>query len=240
MSNAIRCVAAALACAFLAACAGPRTSTSGGRVGKPPEGPQAMTKVRVGYCGLARPIVAAFRRSSLEKYWRAMEDEIEEPLRKVIESDHLARDALASLEHDVLKQHDWTLTRFTVRLLRELQAEDLPSARTLLRNEAYVKHALSDAMWDGLNGWRVVQYVRPEVLEILEWLDDVSAARAEVEGEREDEQGSASGSSLMAEAQRVTDRLFEAARQLEPYSVGSPCQPPVDPVALAYRGSGAR
>ena len=224
----VRFAAAALVCVLLVACAGARTS--GER-----QWPWATSKVRVIHCAMAKPIVEAYRRSAFERYWRALEGEIEEPLRKVIEPGYLASSALASLEYDMLSRYDWSLTRYLVRLLRELEAEDLPSARALLGNEAYAEHVLDDAMWDGTNGWRVVRLVRAQTLEILRWLDDVRTGRAG-EDDLESEETPMAMPALVAEAQRVTDRLFEAAAQPEPYSVGANCEPPDDPALLPTGG----
>jgi hypothetical protein len=54
-----------------------------------------------------------------------------------------------------LSRHDWSLTRYLVRLLRELEAPDLRAAQNLLQMDAYAQHTLRDAAWDTANGWDV-------------------------------------------------------------------------------------
>ncbi len=174
-------------------------------------------------CGLAAPIVAAVRRSRLDRRWRELEKELEQPLRQVIAAGPLTQEALNSLEQRVLKRHRWTLTRYTVRLLRELDAPDLASARERLMNEAYAEEALSDAQWDGYSSWGIVDLVRGETLEIFRWLEDLRTRRVQPEtGPSGEPPG---GASLAAQANDVTQRLLEAVQEMEPYMVGSDCRP---------------
>jgi hypothetical protein len=217
-SPATRVIASTVACLLAAACAGQRTS------GKPPGGPPVVGGARVASCALSQPIVDAFRRSPLERYWREIEKDVEEPLRSILATRHSPHQALESLDKKILQRHDWTLTRYLVRLVRELEAQDLNSARTLLQMDAYAQHALSDAMWDGSNGWNVVSGVRSETIEVLSWLEDVRNSRTPIA-----HQHNTSGVPWAKQAQEVTDRLLEAAAEREPYFVGSNCKEPEDP-----------
>jgi hypothetical protein len=217
-SAAARLVATATACVLVAACTWLRTS------GQSQEGPPATGGARVIPCVLSEPIVGAFRRSPLERHWRELEKDVEQPLRRILSAQHTPHRALESLDKKILQRHDWTLTRYLVRLLRELKATDLNAARTLLQTEAYAQHALSKAMWDGSNGWDVVDGVRSETLEVLAWIEDVRTSRTPVANQHD-----TSGVPLSKEAQAVTERLFKAAAEREPYFVGSNCKEPEDP-----------
>lgn len=167
-----------------------------------PQGPTAGARVIP--CALASPVTSLMRRSALERRWEQIEKELEQPLRALLAGELMSQEALASLDQRVLGLHRWTLTRYLVRVLRELEAADLVTADRLLRLDAYAEHALRDAMWDGKNGWDVVSTVRAETLQILATLERESQARSRVE------------------------RLLEAAAEPEPYFVGSNCEQPRD------------
>lgn len=185
------------------------------------ESQPASVGVRVIPCPLAQPVTEAMRRSSLEKHWRELERRLEKPLRTILTAESVSRDALASLDVRALERNKWTLTRYLVRLLRELQATDLAGAHDLLALEAYAEHSLRDAMWDGANGWDVVERVRSETLEILAALEK---ARANAASSRGIKMGLSFGLSPVD----VAASLLEAAAKPEPYSVGSDCKQPRD------------
>jgi hypothetical protein len=215
-SAAARLVAIATVCVLVAACTWLRPPSQGG--------PPVSGGARVIPCVLSEPIVGAFRRSPLERHWWELEKDVEQPLRRILSTRHTPHQALESLDKKILQRHDWTLTRYVVRLLRELKATDLNAARTLLQTEAYAQRALSKAMWDGSNGWDVVDGVRSETLEVLAWIEDVRTSRTPIANQHD-----APGVPLSREAQAVTERLFKAAAEREPYFVGSNCKEPEDP-----------
>ena len=175
---------------WIEASAGPRTDGM-------PQGP--LVGAVVAPCGLTSPVISLGRGSTLERRWR----DLEKPLRSLLATELMSQEALASLEQRVLAQHDWTLTRYLVRALRELKAPDLRAAERLLRLDGYAEQALRDAAWDGLNGWDVVSAVRAETLQILDALERQRSA-----GQSE---------------QAVVERLLQAASEREPYAVGSTC-----------------
>lgn len=209
-----------ISCLVLAACAGQRTGTYDER-----RGPGQIVRARVVSCALGKQVAQVFRTSPLERHWRRIEKDIEKPLREVVDAGYLARDALESLEGAVLKRHDWTLTRYMVRVLRELEAPDLGTATSLLRSESYAQHALHDATWDGANGWDVVRGVRAETLEILKGIDDVASERSVPDT-------AAEPSAIASRARDVERKLIAAASELEPYYLDANCREPDDPNAL--------
>ena len=166
-----------------------------------PQGPPVGAVVAP--CGLTSPVISLVRGSTLERRWRKLERELEGPLRSLLATELMAQEALASLEQRVLAQNDWTLTRYLVRALRELEATDLQAADRLLRLDAYAENALRDAAWDGKNGWDVVSAVRAETLQILDSLGRQQSAGPSSQG--------------------VVERLLQAASEREPYAVGSTC-----------------
>ena len=169
-------------------------------------------------CGLATTISRALRRTSLEKEWKALEKDLEEPLRTALSEDLITQEALASLDRRVLSGNDWTLTRYLVRLLRELEAPDLFAADRLLRMDAYAEHTLRDAAWDGKNAWEVVSTARSETLELLATLEIQRRA---------------------GPAAALVDRLVEAAGKRETYSLASDCEQPRD-YAPTFVNAGTR
>lgn len=183
--------------------------TSGASAGSRTEGEPAAPRVGVGArpCALANPISRALRRTSLDKEWKALEKELEDPLRSALREDLVTQDALASLDRRVLDSNDWSLTRYLVRLLRELEAHDLQAADGLLRLDAYAEHALRDAAWDGKNGWDVVSTVRAETLELLATLEIQRRA---------------------GPSAALVDRLLEAVGKRESYTLASDCEQPRD------------
>lgn len=216
-------------CLVLDACAGQRTGTEDDR-----RGPGQIARARVISCALGKQVAQVFRGSPLERHWRRIEKDIEKPLQEVVGAGYLARDAFESLKGAVLERHEWTLTRYMVRVLRELEAPDLATATALLRSESYARHALDDATWDGTNGWDVVRGVRAETVEILKWIDDVASGRAV----HETVSGSSGGGSvpsseaIASQAREVARKLIEAASELEPYYLDANCREPDDPNAL--------
>lgn len=183
--------------------------TAGANAGSRTQGEPTAPPVGVGArpCALANPISKVLRRTSLENEWKALEQELESPLRSALGEDLVTQEALASLDTRVLAGNDWSLTRYFVRLLRELEAPDLPSADGLLRLDAYAEHALRDAAWDGKNAWDVVSAVRAETLELLATLEIQRRA----------------GPSAV-----LVDRLLQAAGKPESYSLASDCRQPRD------------
>lgn len=190
----------------------------------------ASAGARVFSCALVAPVRSLFRNSALEKRWRQVEAETEQPLRSLLATDLTSKEALLSLDRSVLERHDWTLTRYLVRVLRELEAPDLQAADNLLRLEAYAEHALRDAMWDGTNGWDVVSAVRAETLETFAALEkERKAGHAASTADQPPGKESASGGTpATPDAEQVVKRLLQEASQQEPYSVGSDCKQPRD------------
>jgi hypothetical protein len=205
-------------CASLAGCIGARTGSSATPQSRPSVGVMARP------CGLAKTISGTLRNTMLERHWRELEQDTEQPLRQIVSSRATVQSALESLDERVLDRHDWSLTRYLVRLLRELEAPDLRAAQSLLQMDAYAQSALQDAAWDTANGWDVVSRVRGESIQILMWIDDVRAGRIKVSGE-------SASAELPKLAQDVTDRLLQAAKDLERYSMASECREPSDPIA---------
>src|SRR5262245_10783833 len=95
---------------LVASCMSSGGSTRSGRVGPRPTGVPPAGVIWRGPCFLAKPVVAALKHSKLEKAWKELEVPNEAPLRKIIEQDTLAKEALASLEQSVLTPHKWTFT----------------------------------------------------------------------------------------------------------------------------------
>jgi hypothetical protein len=137
---------------------------------------------------------------------------IEIPFQEVIDSHETTRSTLVNL-NDKLERYGWTLTRYTVQLLHELDAENLTVASERLRDDAYASNALRNAMWDGFNGWSIVSSLRAETLEILERLETVRAGAAD--------------EALVSKAQKVTEWLLkEAASDGQAVEVASTCGRP--------------
>lgn len=124
---------------------------------------------------IVRPCVAADtnRQGPQEREWKRTEAEIEQPLRDILAEGATASEALARLDNDVLKPHGWTLTRYLVRVLRELQARSIREASVEIANEEYAMRSLDDAHWDGQNAWEVVQTARSETVQVFAWLETV-------------------------------------------------------------------
>jgi hypothetical protein len=136
---------------------------------------------------------------------------IEKPFQEVIGSGETTRNTLANL-NDKLDRYGWTLTRYTVRLLHELDAENLTVASERLRDDTYASSALRNAMWDGFNGWSIVSSLRTETLEVLNQLEAVRNGGAD--------------KALVGKAQKVTEWLLEAAGNGEAVEPGSGCDRP--------------
>jgi hypothetical protein len=136
---------------------------------------------------------------------------IEKPFQEVIGSGETTRNTLANL-NDRLDRYGWSLTRYTVRLLHELDAENLTVASERLRDDTYASSALRNAMWDGFNGWSIVSSLRAETLEVLNQLEAVRSGGAD--------------KALVGKAQKVTEWLLEAASDEEAVEPGSGCDRP--------------
>jgi len=149
--------------------------------------------------------------------WNAIEAATEKQFQEVVGAGNDSRDTLENL-NDKLDRYGWTLTRYTVRLLHELQADSLPEASERLVDDTYTSSALRDAMWDGFNGWSIVSSLKPETLEILQRLEAVRTGVAEFPaGESGD--GDKAGNlrrALAGKAQKVTERLLKEAANEEP------------------------
>lgn len=200
--------------ALVAACTSSGGSTRSGRTGpRPPGTPPGAVIVRTLPCFLTKPIVAVLKRTKLEKYWQEMEAQTEAPMRSVIERDTLAKEALASLEQGMLTRHEWTLTRYMVRVLRELKATNLEVATKRLRSDVFLRAVLRHVSWDGPSALDVVMSVRAETIELIEWLDETRVG----------------GGPDAGQAQKVVDELLQYASVPEPYSVGGQwCSEPDD------------
>ena len=177
----------------LAACAGsglPRPDGRPERTGAPP--------------GIPVPKAASVARSC---EWQRLEAEVEQPLRALTAEGSSAKYALASLDSDTLKPHDWTLTRYLVRVLRELQPHSLKEATINIGNENYAQASLRDAVWDGVNAWSVVEDVRVQTMEILLWLETVRTT----------------DNAHADEARALSETLLNAARTFTPSQANSRC-----------------
>jgi hypothetical protein len=130
----------------------------------------------------------------------------------VIGSCDEARDELANL-NGKLNQYGWSLTRYTVQLLHELDADSLPQASERLNDDAYAPVALRDAMWDGFNGWSIVSSLRVETLEVLQQLEAVrtGSANVSVANVSQGEKAQLLRKALADKAQKVTERLLKEA-----------------------------
>lgn len=121
---------------------------------------------------------------------------IEKPFQEVIASDEATRNTLANL-NDKLDRYGWTLTTYIVRLLHDLDAENLTVASERLRDDTYTSSVLRNAMWDGFNGWSIVSSLRAETLEVLNRLEAVRTSDED--------------KALASKAQKVTEGLLEEA-----------------------------
>jgi hypothetical protein len=187
---------------------GTRTgSTEGSEVPHPRGGLAARP------CPLIGPVVAVLRGSKHEREWKRVEKTLEPTLREIVNEGITSREALASLENDVLKPHKWSLSRYLVRVIRELQSDSVHEASVEIGHEAYTEASLRDAHWDGYNAWDVVEGVRAETLEILLSLEN---ARTSENPKAQD-------------AQKVADGLMQVARTAEPWTTDGGCTQPNDP-----------
>ncbi len=163
-------------------------------------------------CGSPRKVGSIFKLSLEPGGWNEIEAATEKPFQEVIGSEETARNALASL-NDKLERYGWTLTRYTVQLLHELEAENLTVASERLVDDAYASRALSNAMWDGFNGWSIASSLRPETLEVLNRLEAVRTGGAD--------------KALVSKAQKVTERLLkEAGNDQKPVELAATCDRP--------------
>src|SRR5262245_57793024 len=72
-----------------------------------PQSPHPRGGVAARPCPLIGPIVAALKGSKYEREWKRVEKDLEPTLRDIIDQDVTAREALASLDSDVLGPHRW-------------------------------------------------------------------------------------------------------------------------------------
>ncbi len=144
--------------------------------------------------------------------WNRIEAVTEKSFQEVIGSCDEARDELANL-NGKLNQYGWSLTRYTVQLLHELDADSLPQASERLNDDAYAPVALRDAMWDGFNGWSIVSSLRVETLEVLQQLEAVrtGSANVSVANVSQGEKAQLLRKALADKAQKVTERLLKEA-----------------------------
>lgn len=178
-----------------------------------PQEPHPRGAVAARPCLLIAPAVAAVRRSRYEREWQAVEKRLEPSLRAIVNEGVTSKEALASLDNDVLKPHKWSLSRYLVRVIHELQADSVQEASVEIGHEAYSEATLRDAHWDGYNAWNVVEGVRAETLEILLSLEN---ARTTENPKAQD-------------AQRVADKLMQVAKTAEPWVFEGGCRQPNDP-----------
>jgi hypothetical protein len=163
-------------------------------------------------CDSARKSGSIFKLSSQTTGWNEIEAATEKPFQEVIGADEATRTTLANL-NEKLNRYGWTLTRYTVQLLHELNAETLTVASERLGDDAYASRALSDAMWDGFNGWSIVSSLQLETLEILNRLEAVRAGGGD--------------KALVSKAQKVAQRLLkEAANAEESTALAATCDRP--------------
>jgi hypothetical protein len=142
-------------------------------------------------------------RAEMPDDWDEIEAVTEKSFQEVIGSCVETKEDLANL-NGKLERYGWTLTRYTVQLLHELNADSLPQASERLTDDSYASIALRDAMWDGFNGWSIVSSLRPETLEVLQQLEAVRTGAANVAA-------ASSRETLATKAQKVTERLLKEA-----------------------------
>ncbi len=166
----------------------------------------------------ASVLASSALRAETHDDWDEIEAVTEKPFQEVIGSCAETKDDLANL-NGKLERYGWTLTRYTVQLLHELDADSLPQASERLSDDSYASIALRDAMWDGFNGWSIVSSLRPETLEVLQQLEAVRTGAANVTAAQSRE-------TLASKAQRVTERLLKeaAAPQVQLNADSSPGQ----------------
>ena len=169
-------------------------------------------------CPTSRSAADAGKDDRFEREWARIDAEYEQSLRDIL-SEGTAMDILASLDKDVLKPHGWSLSRYLVRVIRELQSNSMREAGVEIGQETYAEAALRDATWDGYNAWDIVQSVRSETLQIFVFIEKTRTT----------------DNPRARDAQRVADGLINAARTTEPW-VFNGCRrppPPHDPLAFA-------
>lgn len=155
------------------------------------------------FIAFASVLASSAVRAETHDAWDEIEAFTEKPFQEVIGSCIDAKDDLANL-NSKLERYGWTLTRYTVQLLHELNADSLPQASERLSDDGYASIALRDAMWDGFNGWSIVSSLRPETLEVLQQLEAVRTGAANVATAE-------SRQTLATKAQKVTERLLKEA-----------------------------
>jgi hypothetical protein len=148
--------------------------------------------------------------------WVQIESDTEKSFQEVIASCEETKDDLAAL-NGKLTRYGWSLTRYTVQLLHELDADSLPQASERLSDDGYASQALRDAMWDGFNGWSIVSSLRSETLEILQQLEAVRTGEASLSAGASGggEKAKAFRRTLEGKAQQVTERLLKEAANAE-------------------------
>jgi hypothetical protein len=167
---------------------------------------------------------AAAKDDKFEREWDRIDAEYEQPLRDILAAGSIATtDAVASLDKDVLKPHNWSLSRYLVRVIRELQANSIREAGVEIGQETYAEASLRDATWDGYNAWDIVQNVRGETLEIFVSIEKTRTTDNPRAGD----------------AQHLADGLIHVAKTEQPWVFTGCRKPPPehDPAALAPRAT---
>jgi hypothetical protein len=163
-------------------------------------------------CPQARSGADAGKDDRFEREWARIDEEYEQSLRDILNEGVSAQDVLASLDKDVLKPHNWSLSRYLVRVIRALQSSSMREAGVEIAQETYAEASLRGATWDGYNGWDIVQNVRSETLQVFVFIEKTRTT----------------DNPKAREAQRVADGLINAARTTEPW-VFTGCRRPPPP-----------
>jgi len=213
----IACTATVLAACMSAPMPGdPRTRT--GRS----DGPQLPQPKGGVQCPTSRSATAP-KDNRFEREWERIDAEYEQALQDILAEGNVSTtDALATLNKDVLKPRDWSLSRYLVRVIHELHSNSIREAGVEIGQETYAEAALRGASWDGYNAWDIVQNVRGETLQMFVFLEKTRTT----------------DNPKAREAQRVADGLINAARTAEPWVFTGCRKPPPehDPVTAEQAG----
>jgi hypothetical protein len=206
-SRSIRLVLLVCAATALAACMSSRAPDPGPtRTGRT-DAPRLPAPRGVKNC----PQPSAEKPSQFEREWDRIDAEYEKPLRDILGEGSLSTtDALAALDKEVLKPHNWSLSRYLVRVIRELQANSIREAGVEIGQETYAEASLRDGTWDGYNAWTIVQDVRGQTLQVF-----VAIEKART-----------TDNPRMADAQKVADGLLNVARTAQPWVFTGCRRPP--------------
>lgn len=220
----IRLSVVTCAAVVLSACASPPRGP--GDPGRNPTGrtdtPRMPMPRGVKTCPEPKPAADGSKATNqYEREWQRIDAEYEQPLREVVNANSSAQYALATLDKDVLKPHNWSLSSYLIRVIRELKSSSVRGASVEIGNETYAEASLRDASWDGVRAWDIVQGVRVETLNLFVWL----------------EKARTTDNPHAQQAQSVADGLLNAARTAEPWVFTGcrPSKPPPerDPVNVA-------